>query len=388
MQSLPVRYSVRSLLQRRLRSALTVLGVAVAVFVSVLMLGLSRGMLRSAVGAAVPANVVALSIGAESLEFSAIEPADFERFRGDQGIVRDAHGQPLASPEIYLSTFVSLPDSPEHDGEYRGIVRGVRPIAFAVHDRVHLLAGALPGRGGDVVVGRLAATKLGVPASALAIGRTLAFEGQTWRIVGHVTAPGSALESEIWADLDDVTVASRRRDYSVVTLKAADAAAASDLAFELGMRTDVRLATWTEPDFHAAAAARLRPVGLVSVAVTVMLMLAATMAGMNTLFSAILGRAREMAILIVRGYRRRAVLLAFLLESVALCLAGGVIGAVPALLLNDLPLRVPMGAFRFVVDGQTVASGLLLSVLIGLIGAAFPLAQAARRPLVEVLRSE
>ena len=388
MMGLPVRYSARSLLQRRTRGVLTILGVAVAVFVSVLMLGLTRGMIDSAIGAAAADNVVVLSIGAESLEFSAIEPADFERFRSDAGIARGADGQSLASPEIYLSTFVGLPGSGDGAGEYRGIVRGVRPVAFAVHDRVGLVAGAPSSRGGQVVVGRLAATKLGVPEAALAIGEELAFEGATWRVAGHFAAPGSPLESEIWADLDDVTAASRRRDYSTVTLKTPGATAAGDLAFELAMRTDVRLAAWTEPDFYAVAAARLRPVGMVSLAVTIMLMLAATMAGMNTLFTSILGRVREMAILVVRGYRRRAVLGAFLLESVALCLCGGLIGALPALFLNDLPLRVPMGAFRFVVDGHTVAVGLSLSVLIGLIGAVFPLARAARRPLVEVLRNE
>lgn len=388
MRGVPLRYSVRSLMQRRMRSVLTVLGVAVAVFVSVLMLGLSRGMIDSAVGAAEADNVVVLSIGAESLEFSAIEPADFQRFRSDVGIARGADGRPLASPEIYLSTFVGLPGLDGGAGEYRGIVRGVQPAAFDVHSRVRLIAGAPPGRGRQVAVGRLAATKLGVPQSALAVGSEITFEGAAWRVVGHFAAPGSALESEIWADQDDVTAASRRREYSTVVLKAPEAAGAADLAFELTMRTDVRLAAWTEPEFFAAAAARLRPVSMVSLAVTVMLMLAATMAAMNTLFTSILGRAREMAILVVRGYRRRAVLLAFLLESLALCLGGGLLGALPALLLNDLPLRVPMGAFRFVVDGQTVAVGLSLSVLIGLVGAAFPLTQAARRPLVEVLRNE
>ncbi len=388
MLGMPVRYSLRSLLQRRLRGVLTMLGVAVAVFVSVMMLGLSRGMIETARGTASPRNVVVLSVGAETLEFSAIEPADFERIRGDQRLATDAGGQTLASPEAFLSALIGLPQYRGAPDALRGVVRGVRPVAFAVHDQVVLTAGAPPRRGREVIAGRLAATKLGVPADALAIGRTLTFEGETWRIAGHFAAPGSPLESEIWADLDDIVAATRRRDYATVVLRAPSAAAAKELAFDLAMRTDVRLAVWTEPAFYAILADRLRPVSLVSLAVTVLLMAAAAMAGMNTMFTAILGRTREMAILIVRGYRRRAVLAVLLLESVVLCLSGGTAGILPALLLNDLPMRVPMGAFRFVVDDHSIVVGLLLSLAIGVFGALFPLIQAARRPLVEVLRNE
>jgi putative ABC transport system permease protein len=398
MVGLPMRYSIRSLLRRRTQNLLTVAGVAVAVFVSVMMLGLSRGLIDSAAGAALPHNVIVLSMGAESMEFSAIEPADFERFRGDGSIaVRD--GQPLASPEAFISTFVrvnrqssspgdrDIDSDADSDGQ-RGVVRGIRPAAFDVHGQVRIVEGARPRDGHEVIVGRLAATKMGVPASALAIGRDIDFEGRTWRIVGRFEAPGTPLESEIWAPLDDVLTASRRRDYSAVVLQASSPAAAEDLVFDLTTRTDVRLAAWTEPRFYAATAARLRPIAMVSMAVTALLMLAATMAGTNAMFTAILARTREMAILIVRGYRRAAVLTVFLLESVALCLVGGLVGILPAWLLNDMPMRMPMGAFRFAIDARTVAVGLLLSALIGVIGAAIPMLHVARRPVVEALRAE
>ncbi len=395
MMGMPVRYCVRSLYHRRARSMLTILGVAVAIFVSVMMLGLSRGLLHSTRGTASPGNVIVLSLGAESLEFSAIEPADFQRFQYD-GSVAQKDGEPLASPEKLLSTFVHLPR--EHTSEepgivagsngYRGAVRGVLPVAFYVHEQVRLTDGKLPVEGYEVIVGRLTAAKLGVPDTALAIGQSISFEGEIWQIVGHFEAPGTLLESEIWARLDDVQTASRSRDYSAVVLKAQSPTAAEELVFELTTRTDVRLAAWSETDFFAAAADRLRPVSMVSIAVTAMLMFAATLAGMNTMFTSILGRTREMAILIVRGYKRLAVLTSFLLESVLLCLAGGVLGGLPALLLNDLPMRIPMGAFRFAIDGYVVGAGLLLSLVIGAVGAIVPLVNVARRPIVDALRSE
>lgn len=390
MMGIPIRYSIRSLLEHRMRSLLTILGVAAAVFVSVMMLGLSRGLIASTTGTASPDNVIVLSMGAESMEFSAIEPADFQRFRADASIAR-RDSEPLASPEAFISTFVAVDHNSSAAGNgdgYRGVVRGVWPVALDVHDQVRIVEGSPPRQGHDVAVGRLAPTKLGVPASALEIGRTIRFEGETWRIVGHFEAPGTILESEIWAHLDDVLAASRRRDYSAVTIKAQTPDAAEDLVFDLTTRTDVRLAAWTEPQYYAATANRLRPITMVSMAVTAMLMLAAAMAGMNTMFTAILGRSRELAVLVVRGYRRGAVLAAFMLESVALCLVGGLVGVVPALLLNDIPMRVPMGAFRFAIDGQAVGIGLLLSALIGVIGAVIPMCHVARRPVVEALRNE
>ena len=395
MIGMPIRYCLRSLLHRRARSLLTILGVAVAIFVSVLMLGLSRGLLHSTQGTASPGNVIVLSLGAESMEFSAIEPADFQRFRYEDLILR-IDGEPLASPEKLLSTFVQLfqastsvePVFDAGSNGYRGVVRGVWPIAFDVHEQVRLIEGKLPESGYEVIVGRLTAAKLGVPEFALAVGQTLSFEGEQWRIVGHFEAPGTLLESEIWARLDDVQTASRSRDFSAVVLKAQSPAAADDLVFDLSTRTDVRLAAWSEEDFYAAAADRLRPVSMVSMAVTVMLMFAATLAGMNTMFTSILGRTREMAILIVRGYKRLAVLKMFLLESVLLCLAGGMLGVLPALFLNDMPMRIPMGAFRFVIDVYVVGIGLLLSLIIGVAGALAPMIHVARRPVVDALRSE
>ncbi len=388
MLGIPIRYSLRSLTHRLGRSALTIAGVAVAVFVSVVMIGLSRGLVAGTHSAAAPENVIVLSVGAESMEFSAIEPSDYQRFRGHSSVAT-MNGEPLSSPEVYVGIFVAIPGG--ETGEetvYRGILRGIRPQAFLVHDQVRITDGRQPSDSYEIITGRLAATKLSVPDTALAIGEYLEFEGSKWRIVGHFEAPGTPLESEIWAGLDDVMTAGRRRDYSLVTLKALDHEAAEDLVFDLNMRTDVRLTAQTEPVYYAAEADRLRPITLVSQAVTVMLVLAAMMAAMNTMFTSILGRGREMAILMIRGYRRRAVLATFLLESLFLCLLGAIIGGLPAMLLNELPMRVPMGAFHFAIDYTTFSIGLLLGALIGIVGAIFPLLHVARRPVVEAISVE
>lgn len=383
---LPLRYNAKSVLQRKVRSALTLAGVSLAVFVSVLMLALSRGMIASTRGSASPDNVIVLSKGAESMEFSAIDPGVFHLLRGSE-LIRKGKEGPLASPESYLSSFVRFPSAPEL-GERRGIVRGVWPVGPEVHDKIRIISGELPGRGFKVAVGRLAATKLGVAEEQLSLGRTVAFEGQTWTVAGIFEAPGTVLESEIWGHLDDVLVAAKRTDYSSVSLKVTDKQGLEDILFDLMTRTDIRVDAKAETDYYAAIARALSPVQVVAWVMTALLVGGGLMAGMNTMFTSVLGRTREMAVLIVMGYRRSAVLVSFILESVAISAVGGAVGVSAAFLLNGLPMKIPMGAFRFAVDGALLALGMGLAILIGIAGAAVPVAHVGRLRTVDALRGE
>lgn len=384
---LPLRYNVRSVIQRKSRSLLTAAGVAVVIFVSVMMLGLSRGLIESTKGTASPDNVMVLSKGAETMEFSAIDRTDFQLLRSSEFILTDG-GEPLASPEAFIGTFIGFPDGGVAGERRGGIVRGVLPVALKVHDRVRMVAGTPPQRGFQVAVGKLGATKLGVPEAALAVGRTITFEGQRWTVVGVFEAHGTLLESEIWGHLDDVYTASKRTDYSAVVVKTRGAKATEDLLYDVSTRTDIRLEAMTEETYYASIAAGFKSVQAVSVVMTVMLVIGGVLAGMNTMFTSILGRTREMGVLLVLGYKRKAVLLSFVLESVLLCLAGGAVGTAAGAVLNDLPMRVPMGAFRFAIDATTLGIGLGLAVLIGVCGAAVPVLRVARLQTVEALRAD
>jgi putative ABC transport system permease protein len=383
---LPLRYNVQSLAQRKLRSLLTAGGVGLSIFMSVMMLALSRGLLSSTMGSGAPENLILLSKGAESLEFSAVETAYYNLLKGAAGIAKAEDGQPLLSPEAYLNSVMSVPGVAV-EGEPRGVVRGVWPVAQQVHGQFKLTEGEFPGRGFQVAVGQLAATKLGVPEEALAIGKTLGFEGRDWTIVGRFTAPGSVLDSELWVNLDDVMVAARRDDYSTIVLRAESPAAAETLLTDLKLRTDVRVDPVSEASYYASMANQLKPVQAVAVAMTVILIAGGLMAGMNTMFTSILGRTREMGVLLVLGYKRKAVLLSFVLESVLLCLAGGILGVAAGLLLSGLPMKIPMGAFRFQVDTTTVALGLGLALLIGVLGALLPVLRVSGLKIVDSLRA-
>jgi ABC-type antimicrobial peptide transport system permease subunit len=266
-------------------------------------------------------------------------------------------------------------------------VRGVWPVAQQVHRQVKLIAGEYPARGFQAAVGKLAAVKLGVPEEALAIGRSLSFEGHDWTIVGRFEAPGTVLDSEVWVNLDDAMVAARKEDYSTIVMQAESPAGAKSLADDLGLRTDVRVDPQSEQVYYSRLTKQLKPVQAVAFAMTVILIAGGLMAGMNTMFTSVLGRTREMGVLLVLGYKRRSVLLSFILESILLCLAGGVLGVVGGSFLSGLPMKVSMGAFRFMVDFQIVALGLGLALLIGVLGALLPVLRVSRLKIVDALRA-
>ena len=392
---LPLQYNLASVTQRKLRSLLTVLGVGLAIFLAVLMTSLSRGLLAATLKSGEDLNLLVLSKGAESMEFSALDPMVLSMLRSSPGLTQ-ADGEAVASPEVFINTNVTPLNSPAagESGRQRtdslslGLIRGVLPIAWRAHPQVRLVDGHAPERGNQIAVGSIAATKLGVAEDALALGRQLDFEGQTWTVTGHFEAPGTVFESEIWVHLDDFMVAAKREDYSALVLAATDATALDDLKFDLETRTDVRVSPQVESAYYAALGNQLKPVQLVSKVMTVILVLGGLMAGMNTMFNSIAGRVRELAVLLVLGYRRRNVLASFVLESVALCLVGGLIGSLAGFVLNGLPMKIPMGAFRFVVDGATVAFGLGMALIIGVLGALLPVSQVARLSIVECLRGK
>jgi ABC-type lipoprotein release transport system permease subunit len=173
--ALPLCYNFRSLLRRKTRAAMTALGIGLAVLVSVLMLALSTGLMNSIRATGHPLNVLVTSKGAETTEFSAIDLRVLDVLRLSHYVaLRD--GQPLASPELYFTTQVEVArDVPEA----QALVRGVLPLALAVHDQVRLMTGRFPNQPGEIMVGALVPANLGVSSERLAIGQPLVFRGNT-----------------------------------------------------------------------------------------------------------------------------------------------------------------------------------------------------------------
>lgn len=268
-----------------------------------------------------------------------------------------------------------------------GLVRGVTPAVTLVRRLFQLIEGDWP-QANEVLVGRLAATKLGALESDIAIGSTLIMEGRSWRVSGRYAAGRSSLESEIWCRLEDLQNASLRQDLTLVAVTMqtpADLPAVDEFCKE---RLDLEWEATPETLYYASLQKHYGPVRMVSWLIVGLIAGAGGLAGLNTMYGAVVGRIREMAALQTIGFVRRAIVLSILQEGVLLANAGALLAAAAALLLiNGMALRFTMGAIQLRVDQVAVATGLLSGVVIGVLGAIPPAIRALRLPVVEALKA-
>jgi ABC-type lipoprotein release transport system permease subunit len=384
-RSLPWEYGVRNLFRRPGRSALTLAGLTLVVLLILLVVGFIRGLETSLAASGDPRVVLVHSLGAaENVENSSVPGRTAALVSASLAGIQRRFDQAYASPELYLATQVVT------EGEAArslGLVRGVTPAALLVRRQVQLVEGRWPGSG-EVLVGRLASTKLGRAADSLAIGQQVQFEGRTWLISGRFAARGSALESEVWCPLQDLQQAMRRQDLSLVALTLAPGASFADIDEFCKERLDLELQATPETEYYAALQRHYRPVRVLGWMLVGLIAGAGTFVGLNTMYGAVIGRVRELATLQTLGFVRRAIALGLIQEAVLLAAAGALLAAGLALaVLNGVAVRFTMGAFTLRIDSVTLAVGCGAGVLLGVVGAIPPAVRAMRLPIAEGLKA-
>lgn len=386
---LPWEYGVRNLLRRPGRSALTLAALSLVVLLIFGVVAFLRGLETSLNVSGDPDVVLVHSLGAsENVENSSVPGRTGELLVASLPDIRRRPGpanrtSAYASPELYLGTDV-LPEGSREPA--LGLVRGVTAAALFVRRRVQIVAGHWPGPG-EVLVGRLADAKLGRSGS-LDLGRSVTFEGRTWRVAGRFAAVGSALESEIWCPLEALQEAMKRQDLSLVALTLAPGARYGDIDEFCKERLDLELQATREVDYYAALQKHYGPVRALAWVVVALVAGAGAFAGLNTMYGAVAGRTRELATLQTLGYVRRAIALALVQEAAILAAAGSLLAAVVALVgINGAAVRFTMGAFVLRVDGVAVAIGCGTGLLIGTIGALPPAIRALRLPIADGLKA-
>lgn len=381
---IPLKYSLRNLWRRKTRTVLTGLGVALGVFAGIGMLAAASSLQAAIARNGDPAQVLLYSKAATQLELSSLEAGVVETAAALAGVRTDARGAPLVSAEIYMGTTVDVPGGPQ---DRLGVVRAVTPAAAAIHARVAPEGGWPTLRGNRALVGRLAATKLGVAEAALAPGRPIEFEGARWTVAGVFDAPGTTMESEIWVDLQDLRVAARREDLTHVVLGMTDAAAARALVGELPWRTDLVVAGRTAADYYAAYAAAMQPLAVLAALLAVLVGAGGGFAALNTMSANVSARIREIGTLRALGYSGGAVVVALAAESVALAVAGAAVGCAGVAAFGGLPVRMAMGAFRLEVGLGLTGLGLGIGAAIGIVGGVLPAWRGLVPPIAQAVRA-
>ncbi len=381
---LPWEYGVRNLARRPVRTVLTFAALATVVMLVFVVVGFIRGLEQSLAVSGDEDVVLVYSVSSEeNIENSSIAAQTPMLLTASLDVAVKRFGVTHVSPELYLGTRIQ---PQQFEGGF-GLVRGVSLTAPLVRRSVKLIEGKWPGAG-EVIVGRLAAAKLGCPDHALAVGQPVDFEGQSWSISGRFVAAGAAYESEIWCQLGEFQTATKRQDLSLVAILLAPGSSAAEIELFCKERTDLELRAIREPDYYASLQQYYRPVRLLAWTVVALVSGAGIFTGLNMMYGAVAGRIREIATLQAIGYRRRAILISLVQEGVLLAAASSLFSGFIALtLLNGMAVRFTMGAFALRIDSVAILIGCGVGLLLGVVGSIPPALKALRAEVAASLKA-
>jgi putative ABC transport system permease protein len=380
-----------STLRQRLGSAaVIVIGIAgvVAVLVALLAMGEGYSQTLRKTGSADTAIVMRGASASEVM--SVLDHDSVTQVVQTPGIVRDAKGQPLASPELVVAANLPIIGGGADD-EGSVQLRGVGEQAWAVRPQVKIVSGRRfnPGmRELDVGVG--AARQF----AGLAPGREVRLGSQLWTVVG-VFASGDALDSEVWGDANVVADTYRRgSSRASVVAKLADPQAFGAFKAALEANPQLKIDADTTRDYYAKQSEGMsKVIRVMGITVGLIMAIGAMFGALNTMFAAVAARAREIATLRAIGFRGLPVVVAVMLETMLLALLGGIIGGALAWLVFDGYGASTLAAgtvgklsFELTVTPALLGTGLKWALAIGFVGGLFPAVRAARLPVTTALR--
>lgn len=387
LQILPFEYAARNLGRSWSRLAAIVAGSALVALLALAAASFVQGMRRGLVVGVNPNNVILMASGSEeSIERSEISFSAAGQAEANISGLRETYGVRYVSPEINVALIAR--ESRETGEDLRAVIRGFTPTAYLTHPRAQIIEGRSPRPGADeIMVGELAARKLGLSDQRLAIGQSLYFGDRDWTIVGRFAAPGTMMAGEIWAPLRDVQVATKRDGISCVFLTLGDAEFA-DVDVFTKIRTDLELAAVREADYYASLLRFFAPVRAMVWTTAMLIGLAGVFGGLNTMYAAFAARVREVGMLQSLGYSRAAIVLSLTQESLLACAAGSLLAAVVALAAIDgIAVRYSMGVFELNVDSAALLYGMGAGLLMGLIGSLPPAIACLRMPIPQALKA-
>ncbi len=374
MRFLPLDYPLKNVGRRPGRALITAACSALAAALIVGTVSFVRGMAESLERSAPPrAAILMSSASMKDMVRSAISPAVADLVVADVEGILEIDGRPAVSSEIHMASRIAI------DGDlYEGFLRGVTESAFVVHDRVTLIEGKIPGPG-EVIVGRLVADRLGVEPAAVAIGRKIRYEDADHLIVGRFAAPGTTIESEIWAPLVELMGEARREDISAVFVRVESDEVFDDLDLFSDRRLDLELVSMPAAAYYSELAAYFQPLRLIAWMMAFMVGLAALFGGANIMNAAVQDRFRELAALRALGYGGPAILQAIVTEALLYGAIGGIVGTTLArLLVAGGSVSLAMQSFALQVDAIAVIAGFAGSLVLALVGSLPAALRAAR----------
>ena len=377
---IPIKYNLRSLVVRRVGTMMTIGGVALTVGIFVSILAMVNGLENTYIQSGEPLNLILLRKGSQAETNSYYD-------RSIKGIVETMNGVQAVSGEI-----VVIMNHPRVTGESANlIVRGISDQTFALRPKIKIVEGRMLRTGlREVLASRSVSNRFkdGRVGDSIHIGRT------DWKVVGIFDASGTSYDSEIWGDYGDVAQEFDRPIYSSLLVRCADESSLKEVQQKVVDDRRLQMDAPRETEYFESQMGTVAPMKVLGYLVGIIMAIGSCFAVMNTMYAATAYRTREIATLRVLGFRRRNILLSFMLESLLLALIGGAVGCFIALPMNGMStgtanfITFSEIVFQFRVTPRLMLTGLIFSAVMGTLGGFLPARLAAKIPIVRALRTE
>lgn len=380
--------NIQNIPERLGSSMVAVVGVAAVVLVFAAVLSMAAGFERTMIAAGSDDTAIVLRSGSTAELNSGLSNEQALLVANAPGVARDGD-TPISSFELYV--VVDIPTRVAGD-EANVPLRGVQPAAFEVRNDIEITEGRMFETGrNELVVGRAAQQEF----AGLDVGTEIRFGQTAWRVVGIFEANGSVSESELWTDVRVLQDLYRRGNsfQSVrVRLESVDDLDTLKAALDDDPRIDADV--FSEKEYYSSQAAPLSTfIKAVGYPLTILMAIGAIFGALNSMYSSVSVRGKEIATLRALGFGPMPVLISTVVESTLLAIVGGLIGGAAAyLVFNGMRVSTLNGAsfsqvvFDFAVTPDLLSQGLIAALIIGVIGGLFPAIRAARLPVAQALR--
>jgi putative ABC transport system permease protein len=387
--NVPISYNFRSIRARWTSTIVAVLGIAGTVGVFVAMLSLARGFKATLVASGSPGNALVMRAGSTSEMMGGITLDSIKVLQDAPGIARDASGSPLLTQDVVGVIPVPM-ISTGTDANVQ--VRGVSPNVLEIRKFVKIIKGRMFQSGlNELVVGKNAATTY----QGLTVGNRIDFASGHWTVVGEFDAGGSAFDSEIWCDSQIFNqVLQRPADvFQSATVHLASPATFQEFKDAVTSDPRMNVDVYREIDYYAKQSTTMtKLITVLGGLVALIMAIGAIFGALNTMYSAVAERGREIATMRAVGFSSWNVILSFLFEALLISFLGGIIGCLAVLPLNGLTTSTmnfqtfSNVAFAFKITFDLLLLGVLFALVMGVLGGLLPAIRAAVQPVSVALR--
>ncbi|UTW58268.1 ABC transporter permease [Kordiimonas sp. SCSIO 12603] len=379
--------NITSIGQRIWMSLAAIFAVAVVVAVLLSFLAMTEGFSKTLEGSGSNTVAIVTRSGSQSELNSVLSRETINIVTTAPGIAKDANGDPIYSPELYVivdgikktsGTEVNLP------------MRGISSVGFELRDQVSITSGRMFETGkNEIIVGEGVLREF----AGFELGTTVRFGKTEWEVVGTFSTGGNAFESELWADAPTLQSQFQRgSSFQTIRVLLETPDDVSGMAEMVENDPRLFLDVVTEADYFAQQGEALNGIVIFGWVISIFMSVGALAGALNTMYTSVANRAGEIATLRAIGFSNTSAFFGTLAESIVLSVIGGFVGAMASYLFMDGLSASTLGAsftqvvFKFELTTDLFINGAFLALGIGLIGGIFPAARAARLPVIVAFR--